>query len=186
MAKKKKLNIALIEPGHTLYKVMRELLTLHHDELYSLHPKIALAWRFGWGPNADGQTVAGQCRKASDLDRELHQFDFVILLNFEFFNERTDADETDSQMIFRRTAVLDHELCHCAWQVDKEGEPKRDEKGRVCWRIRKHDIEEFHEIGIRYGGYRDAVAKFGEALELRKTPLLKAETDQVAAERASA
>lgn len=53
----------------------------------------------------------------------------------------------------------------------------RDTKGRLCWRLRGHDIEEFYGIVERHGCYKRDLQKFAEALRERrkaeaKEPLL--------------
>jgi hypothetical protein len=122
------------------YKLLRVLIKEHHDCLTKA--KIALVWRRGWKPDADGNLRMGQAKKASDCQKELRDFDFVILLNEAAWTEFT-ADQ--------RLALLDHQLCHCQIRLDKNGESMEDERGRIVYRIRKHDVEEFSEIVARHG-----------------------------------
>lgn len=151
------------------YAIMDRLIGQYHPHLASA--EIALAWQIGNKPNPDGILRLGQCRKASDLDRELHEYDFVILLNHEAWNA---AEWTVQQM----EALLDHELCHAQVAKDPEtGEDKEDSRGRPVWRIRKHDVEEFTEIVQRHGLWvshletfaREAMARVKEG-ELFKHP----------------
>jgi hypothetical protein len=114
---------------HDLYALRDRLIATSHPHL--AEARVALAWRWGWTPNRDGRLTLGQCRKASGLDRELHQYDIVILLNGEAW-----ADLSGQQ----REAVLDHELCHAAVDEDEGGEPRRDTRGRVVYRVRGHDL----------------------------------------------
>jgi len=141
--------------GHPMYALLDELVHAHHDGL--AHARIALAWNLSWKPDADGICTLGKCKKASDLDRELAAFDFIVLLLRPFWYH---ADVTDLQ----RRALLDHELCHAALKCDGAGEPVEDERGRKVYRTRKHDIEEFHCIVERYGGYTADIEKFFAAL----------------------
>jgi hypothetical protein len=99
----------------------------------------------------------GKCKKASDLDRELAPFDFVILLNRDFW---LNPHVSDGQ----RQALLDHELMHAAVQYDENGDAKFDERGRACYRIRKHDLEEFADIVTRHGCYKRDIENFAHAL----------------------
>jgi hypothetical protein len=135
------------------YQIMEELVGKYHPHLATA--KIALAWRFDMKANADGLVTLGQARKASDLDRELHQFDFVIILNSDMWN-RAGFEERHMR------ALIDHELCHCEVQKDKDGEEKTDASGRYIWRIRKHDVEEFREIVARHGLWKADLEAFAK------------------------
>lgn len=126
------------------HKLMRDLIDKHHTHLRDA--RIAMAWRYGWKPDPDNRVKLGQCKKGSDLDRELHPYDFVILVNAEWWSMKGVKQE-------HRRALIDHELCHAQVDVDRNGQPKEDERGRTIYRIRKHDIEEFSEIVARHGCY---------------------------------
>jgi hypothetical protein len=169
-AKPKAVNVHLIardpEQPHRLYTLMDELIRQHHGHLTDA--KIALAWRSGWKADADGVLRLGQCRKASDLDRELHGFDAVILLNEEALNAAAFGE-------VQTRALLDHELTHLEVTKDEAGETKFDEQGRVVYRIRKHDIEEFREIVARHGCWISGLEEFARAaLEKRNADLFAA------------
>src|SRR3990167_2134573 len=104
---RKKVNVKVLERLHAgkitgPYRIMEKMIEDHHSHLSQA--KIAIAWRFGWKADADGRVKLGQCKKGSDLDRELNDKDFVILLNHEAWNR---ADFTEAQM----NALMDHELC---------------------------------------------------------------------------
>ena len=176
--KRKKVLVKILERKHggkvtEAYRIMESLVDEHHKHLSDA--KIAIAWRFGWKPDTDGRVTLGQCRKRSDLDRELgngdSQFDFVILLNHEHWNSISTAEQQ---------AIMDHELCHAEVCKDANGEPKTDENGRRVWRIRKHDLEEFREVVSRHGRYKSDIERFGEVMD-RSRPLLKAHKPEAAA-----
>lgn len=157
MAKKKKQStyeIVREDDRPELYSLMRELVAEHHDELRDA--RIAIAWRHGWKPDADGRMTLGQLKKASDLDRQLHSFDLIVLLNFEVWES---VNFTPAQ----QRALFDHELCHGALQLDAEDEPKTTPDGRLQYRIRKHDMEEFRQIVDRHGMWKGDIAAFVEA-----------------------
>jgi|SRR5712664_476775 len=154
--KPKKVNFELIvnEEGEP-YRLLREVRSQFHEELEEA--RIALAWRKSLKADVDGRLVLGKCVKASDLQRELADWDFVILLNQEVWvNSEFTAD--------KKRALLDHELCHAAPVVNEEDEQKLDERGRLVWRVRKHDIEEFQGIVERHGCYKRDLERFAEAL----------------------
>jgi hypothetical protein len=145
--------------GHPMYALLDRLVDAHHEDLRQA--RLALAWCTSWKPDVDGRVTLGKCKKASDLDRELAAFDFIILLRRAFW---TDIRVTDAQ----REALLDHELCHAALKYDDKGEPLEDERGRRVYRVRKHDIEEFTEIVARHGCYKADLERFASAL--RRAP----------------
>ncbi len=148
MSKPKKVSYRLIErdsAGKHLYKLLREMVRTHHDQLSDC--RIALAWALSWNPDIDGRVVLGKMKRASDLDRELHEYDAIVLLNSDF---------------------------------------KLDERGRKCYRMRKHDLEEFSEIVERHGLWKKDLEHFAAALRrTREKPLLP-ETDEEIAARVAA
>jgi hypothetical protein len=169
MGKPKKVLFELIKPDEVIlsgqpYELLAEIRAEHHFD--TAEAKIALAWRKGTKPDVDGHLVLGRCVKQSDLARELVDYDFVIVLNREVWED----PEFDRE---KKLALLDHELCHAARVVDDDGEKKVDTKGRPVWRVRGHDIEEFIEIVNRRGCWKRDLEKFGEAiLQKKKTPLI--------------
>jgi hypothetical protein len=159
VAKKKTVAYRLItresEAGQAMYQMLRGLLDDVHEDLQGA--KIALAFNLSWKPDTDGRVTLGKCKKASELDRELHQFDFVIMLQQQFWE---NAEVTDAQ----RLALLDHELCHAAPKLDEDGEQVEDVNGRKVWRMVKHDIEEFSGVVKRHGTYKRDLEHFAQAL----------------------
>lgn len=136
-----------------MYELLDWLVREWHMDL--VEAAIGLAWRIGWKRNTDGLLPAGKAVKASDPQRELHSYDFVILLNREIWESIEKG---------QRMALLDHELCHCAPALTADGEQKRDERGRPLWRIRKHhDLEEFQAVVERHGCYTADIEAFARA-----------------------
>jgi hypothetical protein len=162
------------EIGIPMYELLDDLLVKHHKEL--IDARIALAWCTSWNADVDGRITLGKCKKASDLDRELASFDFVIMLSRDFWHSvRVTA--------LQRMALLDHELMHATVALDAKGEPKLDERRRVVYRIRKHDIEEFGAIVARYGLYkRDLTWFVAQVPTLRKESDVRGERDAVVVE----
>jgi hypothetical protein len=165
VAKRKKINFRLIDriTGAEPYGIL-DRMREHHVELGAA--SIAIAWRLGLSADKDGHLILGKCMKASDLQRELVEYDFVILLNRDTWGSFSEE---------QKCALMDHELCHAARVLDDEGNEKFDERGRPIWRIRKHDIEEFQEILQRHGCYKEDLERFAKALlDKQKTPLFYA------------
>lgn len=160
----KKVHYELIDretqTGQSVYELVERIVADHHTEL--IDAKIVAAWHTGWKKDVDGRVTLGKLRKASDLDRELADADFILLLNREFFLNPGVADK-------QRAALVDHELCHGSVRMNKTGEePERDARDRIVYRIRRHDLEEFSEIAERYGTWKADIEDFYGALRRSK------------------
>lgn len=68
--------------------------------------------------------------------------DFVITLDARIAQSMSDA---------QFCALVEHELYHCAQQLDMFGMPKFDRNDRPKFAIRGHDVEEFVGVVRRYG-----------------------------------
>lgn len=163
--KPKAINFELIPPMDGMhepepYKILRDMREKHHPELSKA--RIALAWRKKLKRDSDGHLILGRCVKASDLQRELVEWDFVILLNREVWADDAFTKE-------KKQALVDHELCHADASRDKDGFPKRDERDRFVWRTRKHDIEEFRDVVKRHGCYKADLEEFAKALLVKRS-----------------
>src|SRR2546430_14270783 len=104
--KPKKINFEIIHENDKRpepYRILDEARKKWHVDL--AEAKIALAWRKNLKADVDGHLMLGKCVKASDLQRELAEYDFVILLNREVWS---DPDFTRE----KKLALVDHELCH--------------------------------------------------------------------------
>jgi len=164
--KKKAVKVELIDRNISpaCYEIADGLIAAHHTHL--LEAKIAFAWHDGWNEDPDGRVRLGQAKKGSDLDRELHLYDFFILLNRAAL---TAANFTRKQM----TALIDHELCHCQVKLHPDGEVAVDDRGRIVYRMRKHDIEEFSEVVKRHGLYTGDLEHFADqCMKAAEEPLL--------------
>lgn len=143
--------------GRPMYALLDDLVEQHHEDLHRTDARIVLAWHKGLRPDVDGRLVLGKCKKATDLDRELSPFDFVILLNKEWWQDRRTTTA-------QQKALLDHEISHAALAYDEHGEPKRDERDRYVYRTRRHDLEEFSDVVARHGIYKRDIEAFARAL----------------------
>jgi len=163
--KPKRVSYELIPRDHVqhyaMYHLLDELVRQHHADLRDA--RIALAWCTSWKPDVDGHVTLGKCKKASDLDRELAAFDFIILLRRSFWLDLRVEDR-------QRRALLDHELCHAALKLDERGEPIEDERGRKVYRVRKHDLEEFNAIVERHGMWTGDIETFAASLKRAGLP----------------
>jgi hypothetical protein len=173
VGKPKKVPFELISPEAVFlsgqpYELLAEIRAENHFE--TAQAKIGLAWRKGTKPNADGKIVLGRCVLISGLHRELIDYDFVIVLNREFW-EDAEFDRA------KKLALIDHEMCHAARALDADGEPMIDTKNRPVWRVRCHDVEEFEQIVARHGVWKRDLERFAEAITKRKKSPLFAGTE---------
>jgi hypothetical protein len=134
------------------YAILDGQVSSNHSDL--AQARIALAWMLDVKADRDGHLTLGRCKKATDLDREFREFDLVILLNAQAWKELEPK---------QRVALMDHELCHATVAEDKNGDPIKDERDRLCYRIRKHDIEEFNAVVRRHSMYLSDIAEFVKA-----------------------
>ena len=158
MAKEpKKVSYELVGADDPAYDLLNSLVSAFHDHLSEA--RIALAWNTAWKADTDGRVTLGKCRKVGDLDRDIHEYDFIVILNREFWNSFNDR---------QKAALLDHELMHAEIKTDEHGEPEQDERGRIVYRIRKHDIEEFADVVKRHGLWMHDLELFARALMVRQ------------------
>jgi len=154
--KRKRVTVQFLERMHAgkitqPYEIVGRLIKAERADLKDV--KIGIAWRLGWRADADGVLTLGQCRKRGDLDRELDDFDFIIMLNKDAWP--TLSDEHKERLIF-------HELEHAQLSLDSNGDPKKNDRGRIVCRIRKHDFAEFRSVVKKYG-LKDDLSKLAQA-----------------------
>lgn len=155
MSKPRPVNVELVHPADPLYSRVTRIMEAHHRPLVEAGVNIALVHRRGIKTDKDGHLTLGYAKKASDMDKEFHEHDAVIVINIE-------AWETLSEE--QREALLDHELMHVAVVYDTEtGDVKRDDRDRPVLRIRKHDLSEFRDIVQRHGAYLADIEEFVKA-----------------------
>ena len=159
MAKPKPVNVELISvyesDGVTLtepYRILDAIRNKHH--LHLSEANIALMWRKRWREDKDNRLVLGKARLRSDAAKEFAEYDLEILLNMEAWHEMDNH---------KRCALMHHELTHFEVSKDKDGEIKRDEKDRVVYRIRGHDLEEFRSTVEEFGIYKSDIEAFVES-----------------------
>lgn len=163
--KKKTVTVKMLKRLHNgqvtgPYRIMESLIDKHHEHLADA--KIAIAWRFGWKPDVDGRVKLSSVKKGSDLDRELHDFDFVVCLNHEVWNESSFREE-------QMQAAIDHALCRMEVSKDSAGQPRIDENNRTVYRLRQPDIQEFQEVISRHGLWTADLERFAGAVQQSKS-----------------
>jgi hypothetical protein len=91
-----------------------------------------------------GKRVLGKACKFGEKDRLLHRWNFLIIIDENFWKTYPD----------KREPLVLHELLHCG--QNDEGNPT----------MLPHDLEEFGEVVRRYGGWATDVVMFDRQLEL--------------------
>lgn len=87
-----------------------------------------------------GKRVYAKAEKVSSKHQLLLDLDFLIWIDEEIWSELGDE---------QRKALIDHELCHCRYNlVEQKGE------------IVGHDVEEFNSIIERYGAWNADLVEF--------------------------
>lgn len=82
----------------------------------------------------DEMIVNAECVKVKDLYKVFVPYDFLVIVY-----EVNVAHMTEEQ----REILIYHELLHCDYSERKDGD--------ICWKIKRHDIEDFSVILERYG-----------------------------------
>ncbi|MFN3650077.1 MAG: putative metallopeptidase [Armatimonadota bacterium] len=92
--------------------------------------------------------------------------DFLITIDASYWAAISDA---------AACALIEHELYHCSFKVDRDGDPRTDPDGELIWSLKAHDVEEFIGVVRRYGpgAASGGVAALVEAAQHR--PLFSAE-----------
>lgn len=81
--------------------------------------------------------------------------DFIITISAPWWVQAGDAE---------RCALVEHELFHCAQDVDAFGAPKFSKStGRPVYVLRGHDVEEFVGVVRRYGAAATGVREMVDA-----------------------
>src|SRR6185437_12167437 len=71
--------------------------------------------------------------------------------NNDFFVIEIAADYWADLTKDQRTALVDHELCHCGWKEGDDG---------LVLQMRPHDLEEFHSVVDRRGLWQRDIEVF--------------------------
>lgn len=110
-------------------EIAERLIATEHPTL--LDCRIRFLMRSEAPKRGNGMVVYGKAKKISDEMKTLLPFEFVIWL----------ADDVFANFsALQRTALIDHELTHCVWNMKKRAAT-----------MRPHDFEEFNSIIAKYG-----------------------------------
>jgi hypothetical protein len=126
--------------------IARDLIRQYHTHL--INARIIYLFREGdW--DSQGKLVFAKAHKLGGREQFLTEANFAIVINEKVWQRLNTA---------QRTALIDHELCHCGINgEDKEGNPR--------WTIWAHDLEEFRAIVNRHGLWRPDVQQFARSIQ---------------------
>ena len=135
-------------PAPEVEKIGRDLIGKHHRHLLQCRVTFLFCDKT---PKKAGREVWGTARRVSSLNAFLAGEDdadgpgafFVIVISEPVWNLLRPE---------QRVALIDHELCHC-WVEEKED-------GNLSLQLVSHDLEEFAQIVLRHGLWREEVTQF--------------------------
>lgn len=125
----------------------------------------AIGWLWTTAENVNrNRVVAGECKLIGPpqkrwgramADFQLCEW-FGYVPDFLITFDATIAAEADDWAF---CALVEHELCHAAQDVDQWGEPRFNREGQPIFRLVGHDVEQFHDVVERYGAVASDVAE---------------------------
>jgi hypothetical protein len=127
----------LSEASSEVIHIAERLIDKHHPHLRDA--KIGFVFQDP-APSSGGRDVLGKAQKVTSLMQVYLNYDFIIVLaEIEFIALSTE----------RRVALIDHQLCHLA-------------KEDGMYKLRGHDIEEFHAVIQRHGFWNADLLRISE------------------------
>ena len=146
------MTVEWFEANEEVLEIAEDIIDKYHPELKWIN--IGFVFR-SEAPNSNGKRTLGKAKKVTDKDRvftktpnevgALEPLHFIIWVAHDWW---AYADT------MQRRALIDHELCHCKYDIDE---------GKAS--IRPHDIEESNCIIERYGFWRADLEATKEAVE---------------------
>lgn len=118
------------EAPDEVLELANSVIAKHHEHLMDARIGFIMRAR---APRRGSMVTWGYARGVSKENQVFVPFDFIITLSEDVWDALTEL---------QRTALIDHELCHCIGYPDH-------------WTTKGHDFEEFFCIIDRYGFWRD-------------------------------
>jgi hypothetical protein len=138
------------------YIFMDSLIAQFHPDLAEAN--IAIGYNYGWKANRDAKIVLASVSLFSDFDRQMHNKDIKILLNYNYWHNPVTTDDN-------RHALMDHQLCHPRPIMDLDlGIPVKNDMGMIKYYLRDHDIEDFAEVVERWGVWMVEMERSAEVM----------------------
>lgn len=124
-------------PAPALEAIGNDLIGRHADLSGLHHADIAFVWKRAGG-KSKGKPTLGQCQKPSGLLAHFSRCDFVIWAAADHCRDFGFGGRQIEALVY-------HELCHCDWEEDDEGE--------IVWTVKGHDWAGFRSELERYGAW---------------------------------
>lgn len=154
---------------HGLGEWVRETFILDdgplHNPRHAHLEDAAIGWLWTTAENRNrDRMVAGECKLIGPpqkrwgramADFQLRQW-FGYVPDFLITIDATIAAQADDWSF---CALIEHELCHAAQDVDMFGEPRFNREGQPIFRLVGHDVEQFNDVVERYGAVAADVAE---------------------------
>lgn len=129
---------------NALDKLGEEIRMKHHEHLHDAEIIFLMTKK----ASVKGGLISyGKTKLANGLTRYFARADFVIVITAMLWDKATPQ---------AHRAMVDHELCHCSYEEDGEG--------NRTWTIQHHDVEEFTDTIDRHGLWHDSLKTFGQAV----------------------
>lgn len=159
MAKPKPVNWELINANHgvtptiddggdtNIHNLVQELIDKYHSSVNQIGSdniglNFVLMWRLNVKMDADGYVVLADVTKSSDQNRELYPHDVIIGIN---------KDAWSVLDVQQRKVVIDAQLERIAVCLDKDDNPKEDDRNRVLFRLRRIEVMDESTLLRRHG-----------------------------------
>lgn len=148
-----------------IYDLMDALIERFHPHLEGA--TIQLVWKPRWTSDDDGIATWAKAKKADELTQKIAGIDFFILISAEVWKQLSNADPKRAAEAAKiKTFIIDHELTHCETKVDSKTLDQAEwDTGEKVWRIRKHDVEDFHCVMERNGARTPSLRAFYKAIK---------------------
>lgn len=150
--------------------VAKRVIEKHHPTLRAVRIEYVFREK---AAKRHGRAVAGTAKKVTGVNALLATPGAKSSDDLAFFLVTIAQDIWISLDSRKREALVDHELTHCAVQVD-------DETGEAVLAMRGHDIEEFAVIVQRHGLWSDDLEFFVTSLPAEQLAFAGSNTDDLA------
>ena len=143
-------------PAPEVEALANTIIAAHHPDL--VHARIEYVFNEKV-PKGGGKDIWGRARKITGLSAFLADDagEGVTPVGEEFFVIEISRPVWVVLNTAQRTALVDHELCHCTVIIDDDGETAK-------LRTKTHDLEEFRAVVERHGIWRPDIEAFADTL----------------------
>lgn len=151
--------------------VARPLMAAHHPHLLHVRVEFLFVDKI---PQRNGKQIWGTARKVTSLAAFLADESgegepfFCVVITRPIWEVLSTE---------QRAALVDHELCHC-WVEEKED-------GSSSLVLLSHDLEEFAQVVLRHGLWRDEVTQFHDVAVQAVQRSLYEDTEEAPTDRQS-